>query len=246
MNDPVLQNMIDLYHAAANFCQLKKGHNNHMYWVNNKQSHWPRTAIGELQHDEVNDVVKQIENHKIPPFLILDSSKSMKPVQQLEQNGFREVQRWQGMVLDKTDFLKSSAGTLNVKNVDSNNEMQQWGRIVKDVMLPNQTLPACLLKGWLENDNYLVYLGCENEEPVSTGIAFLNDDVAGLYFIATLPESRGNGFASSLVSKLIAACFERGARRIVLHASVAGEKMYRNMGFKITGPISTYWKVGTF
>jgi ribosomal protein S18 acetylase RimI-like enzyme len=246
MNDPVLQNMIDLYHGAASFCQLKEGNNNCLYWVNNKQNHWPRTVIGDLQIEGVSDLVGNIENHKMPPFLIFDSSKNMKSIPQLEQNGFREVQRWQGMVLNKTDFLKSSTDGLNVKVVDSNNAMQHWGWIVKDVMLPNQTLPVCLLNGWLENDNYLAYLGYENEEPVSAGIAFLNDDVAGLYFIATLPENRGNGFASSLVSKLIADCFDKGARKIVLHASVAGEKMYHNMGFKVTGPISTYWKVGTF
>jgi len=74
----------------------------------------------------------------------------------------------------------------------------------------------------------------------------MKSNIAGLYFIATLPENRGNGFASSLVSDLIKQCLNRGAHKIVLHASEAGEKMYRSMGFKYTSPISTYWKVGIF
>ncbi|MDA3818141.1 MAG: GNAT family N-acetyltransferase [Prolixibacteraceae bacterium] len=247
MNDQVLQNMVDLHHDAAISCQLKWGQDNYLHWVNNTQNHWPRSLIGTVPANEVMGVVERINKHKIPPFWVFESNGGEKQSRVLEQNGFREIYRWQGMMLASEDFnpAKETSSVL-IESVIDKSTMQQWAKIVKDVMLSSLKYTEGLLLHWFENEKYKVFIAWENEKPVSAGLAYLNDNVAGIYFIATLPEHRGNGYASSLVSVLIKNCFDCGTEKVVLHASEAGQKMYHNMGFKITDPISTYWKVGTF
>lgn len=247
MNDPVLQNMIDLHHDAAISCQLKWGQDDYLHWVNNKQSHWPRSLIGTVPVNEVMGIVERIDKHKVPPFWVFKSNGSEKQSQILEQSGFREIYRWQGMVLASEDFQPANeTSSALIEPVNDKSTMHQWAKIVKDVMLPNLSFTEGLLSHWFEDENYKVFIAHEQDKAVSAGLAFLNNNVAGLYFIATLPEYRGNGYASALVSSLIKHIIESGSETIVLHASEAGEKMYLNMGFTMTGIISTYWKVGTF
>lgn len=247
MNDPVLQNMIDLHHDAAISCQLKWGQDDYLHWVNNKQSHWPRSLIGIVPVNEVMGIVEQVDKHKVPPFWVFNSNGSEKQSQIIEQCGFREIYRWQGMMLDRENFKSvNGRSSVLVEPVNDKSAMHQWAKIVKDVMLPNLNYTEGLLSRWLDDGHYKVFIARENGKAVSAGLAFLNENVAGLYFIATLPEYRGKGYASALVSDLIKHSFESGSEMIVLHASDAGEKMYLNMGFAMTGIISTYWKVGTF
>ncbi len=247
MNSLVLKNMIDLHHDAAISCQLKWGQDDYLHWVNNKQSNWPRSLIGTVPAHEVMGVVERINKHKVPPFWVFEGNGGEEQARVLEQGGFREIYRWQGMVLASEDFKPANEiSSVLIESVNDKSTMLQWAKIVKDVMLPNLDYTQGLLLHWFEDENYKVFIAYENEKPVSAGLAYLKNEIAGLYFIATLPGHRGNGFASLLVSKLIAQCFGGGSEKVVLHASEAGEKMYRNMGFKDTGPISTYWKVGTF
>jgi predicted GNAT family acetyltransferase len=53
--------------------------------------------------------------------------------------------------------------------------------------------------------------------------------------VATLPEHRGRGLAGALISRLLAAAGERGARTGSLQASKAGAPVYERLGFADIG-----------
>jgi ribosomal protein S18 acetylase RimI-like enzyme len=69
--------------------------------------------------------------------------------------------------------------------------------------------------------------------PIAAAMTLLVDDVAGLYYVGTVPEARGRGLGELCTRVATNAGFDRGARFVVLQASVAGEPLYRRIGYEV-------------
>lgn len=78
----------------------------------------------------------------------------------------------------------------------------------------------------------IAVLGRADEEPAAAALAILSHGIAGLYWVATVPEARGRGLGgacSRLVSNL---ALEAGARWLVLQANKQGEPVYKRLGYR--------------
>ena len=84
------------------------------------------------------------------------------------------------------------------------------------------------------------YLGTWRGKPVTTSLLFLAEGVAGIYFVATLPEARRQGFGFAITYKPLEVAREMGYRIGILQASKMGEPVYRRMGFKKYSVIGSY------
>jgi len=76
------------------------------------------------------------------------------------------------------------------------------------------------------------YVGRLNNEPVASATLFLGAGVAGLYYVATLPQARQKGIAAAMT---LAACLEArdmSYRVGVLQSSPMAVSIYRRLGFK--------------
>ncbi len=78
----------------------------------------------------------------------------------------------------------------------------------------------------------VVVLGYVEERPAAAAVAILSDGIAGLYWVATLPEARGRGLGEACTRLAGNRAFELGARCVVLQASKMGEPIYRRMGYR--------------
>ncbi len=56
--------------------------------------------------------------------------------------------------------------------------------------------------------------------------------VAGVFGVAVVPEARGRGIATAVMSEALHVAVSRGATRAVLHSSPMAFSMYRRMGFE--------------
>jgi ribosomal protein S18 acetylase RimI-like enzyme len=82
------------------------------------------------------------------------------------------------------------------------------------------------------NGSIASFLGMLDGEPVATSRAILDNDLAGIYTVATLPQARGKGFGRAMT---LAACLygkERGYHLGTLQASAMGHPVYLRMGFR--------------
>jgi GNAT superfamily N-acetyltransferase len=76
------------------------------------------------------------------------------------------------------------------------------------------------------------FLGRYEGRPAASSASFLFDGIAGIYFVATLPEFRKKGIGRSVTFAPLQKAQGAGARGAILQASALGEPVYRRLGFK--------------
>ena len=84
---------------------------------------------------------------------------------------------------------------------------------------------------WLIS-NYHVLVVYENQRPVATAALLFSHRIAGVYWVATIPEARGRGYAELAMRAISNHAFDCGAKLVVLQASQFGEPIYRKLGYR--------------
>jgi GNAT superfamily N-acetyltransferase len=79
---------------------------------------------------------------------------------------------------------------------------------------------------------------------VSTSMLFLDNGLAGVYCVATLPQERGKGLGAHATAAPLRVAYELGYRVGVLQSSTAGYKVYQHLGFTDFGAVPIYLRLG--
>jgi ribosomal protein S18 acetylase RimI-like enzyme len=77
---------------------------------------------------------------------------------------------------------------------------------------------------------YVAYVG---ERAAGSAICLYSHGIAGLYWIATLPELHRQGLGSAITRRVSNLAFDAGAAAVILQASTHGEPVYRRLGYRI-------------
>lgn len=78
----------------------------------------------------------------------------------------------------------------------------------------------------------------------ATALLYKTGGVIGVHQLGVLPEYRGRGVAGALMRNILAACREWQGRFVTLQSSVAGEGLYRKLGFVPRFNIRSYRRPG--
>jgi len=79
-----------------------------------------------------------------------------------------------------------------------------------------------------------------DDEPAATALTLFSDGAAGVYWVATLPASRGRGLGEVCTALATNAGFERGAPVVTLQASPMGLPIYTRMGYRACDQLRRY------
>lgn len=82
-----------------------------------------------------------------------------------------------------------------------------------------------------------IWVGYADGRAVTTGMAYVDERVTGVYVIATLEQARGHGYGAAITARCIAVDPLKPA---VLQASDLGQPVYRRLGFVDVAPY-TLW-----
>lgn len=142
-----------------------------------------------------------------------------------------------GMSLSAPVEAPKLADGVVLKTVESVDEAAQYAQVAArafeaiglpvDVALDLLSQP----EAWLE-PHWHVQLLLENDVPVAGAMVLMSHGIAGIYWVATLAESRGRGYGEAVTRAVSNHAFERGATAVVLQASHFGEPVYRRIGFE--------------
>jgi GNAT superfamily N-acetyltransferase len=87
------------------------------------------------------------------------------------------------------------------------------------------------------------YLGKLAGTPVATTSLFMTPDVAGIYFVMTVPDMRRQGIGARITLAALREAREMGYHVAVLGASEAGYPVYQRLGFRDFCDIDIYeWR----
>lgn len=91
----------------------------------------------------------------------------------------------------------------------------------------------------IDCENYLVY---SEENPVGTGMLFSNDNIGGIFNIATLSEYRKKGYGRSMMLFLMNRAVELGLEHLFLLSSPMAVKLYSDLGFKKAFDVEVFFQ----
>jgi ribosomal protein S18 acetylase RimI-like enzyme len=97
--------------------------------------------------------------------------------------------------------------------------------------------------GLLRNERMHIFLAeLDDGTPVGTAMAFVSEDVVGIYSVSVVPAFRRRGIGHALTR---AAILAGGERTAVLQASDEGVGMYRSLGFEPFANFAGWLRSGT-
>jgi len=94
--------------------------------------------------------------------------------------------------------------------------------------------------GFGEDCSRQMYIGYLDGVPVSSNFLIYDDDVVGLYKIATLPEYGRRGIGTALTLKPLFDARKRGYNIAILQSSPMGYRVYERLGFREDGQSGWY------
>lgn len=209
----------------------------------------PYAFLNSVLHTRLNsrDVSKRIaetlayfktRNVKRLSWWVEPGSEPSNLGEHLEANGLTYSEGAPGMAVDLqalNEDLPSPSG-LAIKTVTDEKTLKQWSATALigfgDVDLRNGDACFEMFKCLGFDLPLRNYVGYFNGKPVATSQLFLGAGVAGLYWVATIPEARGKGIATALSMAPLLEARAKGYRIGILQSSPMGEKVYRRMGFR--------------
>ena len=121
--------------------------------------------------------------------------------QYLESHGFESDSGGTGMAMELDQLPEGTAGPpgLSVQEVNSRERLSQWSRVVARCFAPFFDGDETVFAGWFYEVYSQLglslplrsYIGVLDERVVAASQLFLSSGVAGIYWVASLPEVRG-------------------------------------------------------
>lgn len=121
--------------------------------------------------------------------------------------------------------------------VKSNDDLPLWADIsFRGFQMPGRTREqySAFVLSFAQGDQQAqkLFLAYVDGNPAATSLLFMNKETAGIYYVATLPEFRNKGLGYFVTLAAMRAAKNAGYKKIILQATLAGEKVYRRIGFQ--------------
>jgi ribosomal protein S18 acetylase RimI-like enzyme len=141
---------------------------------------------------------------------------SILPVMAIELDNIPEVSGPAGLVIEQltdtatlTEYVQAYSGPFSIP----------------------ETALAAVVDAESERNEPARFVGRIDGQTVATSELFVSHGVAGIYWVSTLEQQRGQGIGAALTAAALRAGRERGLRVATLQASGLGQPVYRRLGF---------------
>ncbi len=157
-------------------------------------------------------------------------------VEALVRRGHPQLEsRVPGMALDPLRAGPPAPEGLTIRRVDDPATLADFQRTAfVGFGFPAEGGATFLTEGLLESPESALFVGYVDGSPASTAMLVATGPVAGIYWVATIPERRGRGYGEALTWAALEAGLDLGCRVGSLQASQMGRPVYLRMGFEHT------------
>jgi GNAT superfamily N-acetyltransferase len=137
------------------------------------------------------------------------------------------------MIKEKIDRVEMPDG-LNIKQVTTLKEVEDFSRVTQNAFDKQPDVAREMFSSikTLYSSNVISFVAYEEEKPVAAASTVISNDIAGIYWVGTAKDAQGKGLGSYIAQVATNAGFDVGAKAVILQASVAGERVYRKLGYE--------------
>ncbi|MDG1475948.1 MAG: GNAT family N-acetyltransferase [Vicingaceae bacterium] len=251
MRELIQENIHDFYDEIGSTLGTGSFKDSTISWMKTDNGLWPNMIYNtSFSENNIDDFVEQniaaIKTKQAPPFwLVEDSQLEIELSKKLSKKGMRPVFHWTGMGLTVNSPLAIElSSNTTIKTVESIIELNAWLTILNSTLMTSNQIRENIFENLYSQNNIELHLVLENDIPVATGLAYFDDNVCGIYMIATLGEHRRKGYGSAVTKHCINAAHQKGITNIVLQASNKGVSIYEKMGFNKYCEFNILWMLG--
>ena len=209
-------------------------------------------ARTNLDADGVDATLDLLRSKNTPfRWWVTPSSRPEGLAEMLRARGLRLAYDAPGMIADLTTVpldvpLPAGITMRQLKHVD---ELADWLSVFTVVFSspPHERgiwRDAYARCGVGEGQPWQHFVAFEGDRPLATTSVRVEGDLAGIYFVATMPEARGRGIGSAATRAAMRYARDAGATRAALQSSDSGFGVYRGLGFEQRCVVSAYeWRL---
>jgi GNAT superfamily N-acetyltransferase len=197
--------------------------------------------------EEVSEVIDYFEKRNIP--FVWETGPTTQPGQLgsiLEAKGMAHVFDLAGMALDLEELKNQEVPSGLVTNrVDKRDELQAWAHAFRKGFELADWSESGIFEligdAWEESQGKWCHcVGTIDETPVASSSMYLDQGVAGIYFVSTVPMARKRGIGTWMTLRTLQEASALGIRVSILHAAPKAVNVYRRIGFKEYCRLSIY------
>ncbi len=188
---------------------------------------------------KIRSIVDHFRGRSLPiEWMVTPTMRPTKLGERLEAHGLKHLFRAPGMAIDLAAMEHPPIPDgLTIHRVLDRPMLEMWDRVgLTCFEMPDRfhaevvEIEASLGLDW--SLPWRRYLGLLDGKPVASSMGFYHAGVAGVYFVATMPEARGRGIGAAITAAPLKEARVLGYRVGVLQASPMGHPLYRRMGFR--------------
>jgi hypothetical protein len=225
--------------------------NNHIYkpeknysYVKSGKEVWCNFVfdLKNLDHDVIEELKSKIISKEIPDNIVADLNFPYdKQDGILISKYFKKSIESRGMILKKNNFKYNLINeNLKIKKCNSFDELMKWSSLVVNFLFKNGTDQnikdfAWMILPCLKQNNYAVYLGYLNDEPVASSACYFENNTGGIYFVTVSDKFRKMGLGYEITAKCIIDGIDKGTDYYILQATDLGKSVYAKLGFEDVG-----------
>lgn len=146
------------------------------------------------------------------------------------------------MAIDERITVADLPEGFKVKGVNNRSSIDDFSSIVKEAFDKTQIEIDKMYETdeTIIDKNIIAFVIYKDDKPVSSVLTVISDEVAGVYWVGTAKDARGQGLGSYVGQIATNAGFDSGKGLVVLQASEAGERVYEKLGYQTITRYRTY------
>lgn len=185
----------------------------------------------------IDFVIKKFKKYHLPFSWWVGESDTPSNLEEiLSQHRLIFKEQDVGMILDLANFHPKFVTNLDFKHVQSTKDLKDFGNIIQAIGGHPESydriyklIPLPLLQDGASLEMHIGYI---QTTPIVTGIIVFGGNIAGIYYVATLPDQRGKGYGTAMMKHLLSRAKQKGYHLTGLEASSEGVSLYKRLGFK--------------
>ena len=242
------KNLMDFYRELGIAPSVLLVKNEHFSAISENTGSWPQMVFDfELTGGpevQLKKVLTQSVQLNLPHFAVSNTELFASENQyMLSDSGIYPVHIWTLMEKEIGEQpFKSGRGRYDIRKLVRAQELEAFTRLVNTELLQSLNINLQLVEELAGNSKFHFYGLFVENVLVSGLLAFSEQHVAGLYFIVTQSQKRGNGFASELIRFVMNELYTRGTKKVVLHSVLKAVPLYVRLGFNSCGKLGIFWK----